>query len=384
MRRMASSGHRPLPPARSQDVNAHDVPPGPGIVSWPGTQTGRLLAVILALLTGSAAGCLDGPPEETPPPADPDGELVGFYAALATGREVRFETSHGPIRLLLYDALMPRTSARFGELVADGFYDDTPIHRVVERFVIQGGDPSGTGLLGSGETVRHERHDALRFGQGAVGLARDLDPDSGDSQWFITLTPQPHLSDPDSESAQTWGTFALYAQVLDGIAVARAIGQTLTIPGLDRPVAEVTLEAARLLAPPQDADLLALPPTLHPRDRLGAHDFDLQRPLHVFAGHAFPVAVALRPDDPDAEPPERVVVRFEARVATASGGTRVESEQATLEPAAGDRWSFEGRARLPRAGSWDVIAEAGAAASAAHALVVEPWHDDYAAFTGTR
>ncbi len=333
------------------------------------------VCLLIALMAGCTQPPGDGEDEGTGPEADP--VLISFYEELAGDRQAVMVTEHGEIRLHLYEALMPQTTGRFIGLAEDGFYDETTIHRNVERFVIQGGDPTGTGAGGSFETIPHERHDDLLFGHGALGLARGADEDSGDSQWFITITPQPHLSDPDSETAQTFGTYALYGQVTNGMDVVRAINQVPTIPGLDRPVDPPVVEQLRITDQDGGQDLLGLPRTISDRMTVGDHGLDVDRPLHVFAGHPFEPGVYLRPDDVESSAPQQVHVTY--RLGEADP---VLEERITLRPVDGDPWSFTGTALLQQQGEWEERVQIGQESTATGNVDVHAWHADYRAFAG--
>ncbi len=104
--------------------------------------------------------------------------------------------------------LAPQTVDRIVELADQGFYDGLIFHRVLEGFVAQGGDPNGDGTGGSGVTIPGE-FSLADFDRGTVGLARGADPNSGDSQFFITFEDQPGLE----------GRFTVFGEVVDGLEV---------------------------------------------------------------------------------------------------------------------------------------------------------------------
>lgn len=213
------------------------------------------------------------------------------HAVVAEAPMVRFETDHGVIDLLVYDAWMPATAGHFLDLVDAGFYDNTQIHRVIPGFVIQGGDPTGTGTGGSGTTVVHEFDARLQYLSGGLGLARDSDPDSGDSQWFITTDPALRMSDPEGEYAQNYGTYAMFGQVVRGQDVVRTISQQVTVPEQDRPVLPVLVQSAQRIDNDIDAAAYPLRPVV-------VGDATLSMPLHVYAGH--PATITLESATGDA------------------------------------------------------------------------------------
>jgi Peptidyl-prolyl cis-trans isomerase (rotamase) - cyclophilin family len=111
--------------------------------------------------------------------ADPEDTL---YLDLAWGRVV----------IEMRPDLAPNHVARIKELVRKGFYDGTVFHRVIDGFMAQGGDPTGTGTGGSGQKLQAE-FSGERFTRGAVGMARSASPNSADSQFFIMLGTTPSL-----------------------------------------------------------------------------------------------------------------------------------------------------------------------------------------------
>jgi len=121
---------------------------------------------------------------------------------------VIIETDRGKVTLELYLDVAPRTVARFVELVKKGFYNGLTFHRVVPKFLIQGGDPAGDGTGGSGLPIPAEFSEK-KHGTGTVGMARLRDPDSADSQFYICLEPQPFLD----------GRYTVFGQVVDGLDV---------------------------------------------------------------------------------------------------------------------------------------------------------------------
>lgn len=116
------------------------------------------------------------------------------------------KTVHGNIVFKFYPDKAPNTVNRIVELVKSGFYDGLTFHRVVPNFVIQGGDPTGTGTGGSGKKLKAEFNDIQHI-RGTVAMARASDPDSADSQFYIALTTVPHLD----------GSYTVFGQVVEGL-----------------------------------------------------------------------------------------------------------------------------------------------------------------------
>ena len=150
-------------------------------------------------------------------------------------RTVTFKTNQGTFKAELYDDLAPKTAANFATLAEKGFYDGVVVHRVIDGFMIQGGDPTGTGRGGPGYTIPDE------FGKGLVhntpGLLSmaNAGPNTGGSQFFVTLAATPWLD----------RKHAIFGKVVDGMDVVQKIGKTKTGPG-DRPVQEVVMEEVKV------------------------------------------------------------------------------------------------------------------------------------------
>lgn len=135
-------------------------------------------------------------------------------AAAGADRLCVLETERGTLTFRMFPEVAPRTVARISELADSGFFDGIVFHRVVADFVVQAGDPTGSGEGGSGKTVPAE-FSHLHYLRGSVGMARDEDIHSNDSQFFICITDQPHLD----------GKYTLFGQVIQGEEVLDAIRQ---------------------------------------------------------------------------------------------------------------------------------------------------------------
>ena len=116
------------------------------------------------------------------------------------------ELEHGRVVIQLRPDLAPQHVARIKELARDGFYDGIVFHRVIEGFMAQTGDPTGTGSGGSGQKLPAEFSEQP-YERGTVGMARTNDPNSGDSQFFITFVATPFLN----------GQYTVWGQVTDGM-----------------------------------------------------------------------------------------------------------------------------------------------------------------------
>ena len=116
------------------------------------------------------------------------------------------ELPAGKVTIELRPDLAPHHVARIKELVRKGFYDGTPFHRVMDGFMAQGGDPTGTGMGGSGQKLTAE-FTGVHFTRGVVGMARSALPNSADSQFFIMLGSSTSLD----------GKYTVWGQVIEGM-----------------------------------------------------------------------------------------------------------------------------------------------------------------------
>ena len=123
----------------------------------------------------------------------------------------------------LYPEIAPNTVNNFISLVKNGFYDGVIFHRVINGFMIQGGDPDGTGMGGPGYEIKGEfsqngfKND-LKHSEGVLSMARTMIPDSAGSQFFIMHKNSPHLH----------GAYAAFGKVIEGMDVANKIAETAT------------------------------------------------------------------------------------------------------------------------------------------------------------
>lgn len=135
----------------------------------------------------------------------------------------------GRVTIKLRPDLAPKHVERVRLLAREGFYDGTPFHRVIEGFMAQGGDPTGTGTSGSKYgNLPAEFSRTEKFVRGTVGAARTNDPNSANSQFYIMFAPAPHLD----------GQYTIWGQVTDGMEhidqIKRGAGGNGTVTGPDR------------------------------------------------------------------------------------------------------------------------------------------------------
>jgi peptidylprolyl isomerase len=121
---------------------------------------------------------------------------------------IHLDIKQGRVVIQLFPDIAPGHVARIKELAGKGFYDDTPFHRVIEGFMAQGGDPTGTGTGGSDlPDLKQEFTSARNFVRGTCGMARTNNPDSANSQFFIMFAPASHLD----------GQYTIWGQVVEGM-----------------------------------------------------------------------------------------------------------------------------------------------------------------------
>ena len=148
----------------------------------------------------------------------------------------------GVITAELYPELAPNTVANFVNLVESGFYDGLIFHRVIPGFMIQGGDPQGTGMGGPGYSIKGEfarngfKQNNLRHTRGVLSMARSMMPNSAGSQFFIMHEDAPHLD----------GQYAAFGKVIEGMEAVDRIASTRTNyndkPRINQTMKKVTVE----------------------------------------------------------------------------------------------------------------------------------------------
>jgi peptidyl-prolyl cis-trans isomerase B (cyclophilin B) len=164
------------------------------------------------------------------PPALPAGET----------RTVTMNTEKGTIVIKLEADLSPIATGNFAALVGCGYYDGVGFHRIVPGFVIQGGDPEGTGTGGPGYTIKDEPVTAT-YGRGTVAMARTADPDSVGSQFFIVM------DDSARDILASYNTYQIIGNVTSGMDVADAI--VAAAGGLENPADPVHMTTVTIANP---------------------------------------------------------------------------------------------------------------------------------------
>ena len=144
---------------------------------------------------------------------------------------VTIETNHGTITAEMFMDLAPKTAGNFIELAKKGYYDDLIFHRVIPGFMIQGGCPDKNGTGGPGYSIPDEFGPGLAHTHSGIFSMANSGPNSGGSQFFITLAATPWLD----------GKHAIFGKVTEGMDIVEAIGATKT-GMMDRPVEEVVMK----------------------------------------------------------------------------------------------------------------------------------------------
>ena len=161
-----------------------------------------------------------------------------------------FVTTDGDFTIRLFDAEVPNTVANFVGLaegtkewtdprtrkkVTQPYYDGIVFHRIIDGFMIQGGDPLGQGTGGPGYDFADEFHPSLRHSKAGILSMANRGPNTNGGQFFITLGPTPHLDNRHS----------VFGEVVGGMDVVRKIGSTRTGQG-DRPLQDITIQTIRI------------------------------------------------------------------------------------------------------------------------------------------
>ena len=197
----------------------------------------RLISLILALLASLAAvfcisGCSKEEAEETTAASGETGETIMVQIEMDNG---------GIIKLELYPDIAPITVANFEKLVKEGFYDGLIFHRVIKNFMIQGGDPTGTGMGGAKETIKGEFAsngvtNTLSHTRGVISMARSQKKDSASSQFFICHADAKYLD----------GDYAAFGKVIEGMDVVDEIAGVKTNFN-DKPLVDVVMKSVTII-----------------------------------------------------------------------------------------------------------------------------------------
>ena len=155
---------------------------------------------------------------------------------MSENRKIKFTTNEGVFVAEMFEDKAPLTTKNFIDLVEKGFYDGIIFHRVIDGFMIQGGDPTGSGMGGPGYKIKDEFGEGLKHDDEGILSMANAGPNTGGSQFFITLAPTPWLN----------GHHAIFGKVVEGMDVVRLIGVVPT-DFRDRPREAVTMEKVEVV-----------------------------------------------------------------------------------------------------------------------------------------
>jgi len=150
------------------------------------------------------------------------------------------ETSMGTIKAELFEKATPKTVKNFVGLAEKQYYDSLIFHRVIDKFMIQGGDPTGTGRGGEsiyGSPFEDEIVDTLKHSSAGILSMANAGPNTNGSQFFITLVPTPWLD----------GRHTVFGKIVEGMDVLEAIGKVKTTKPFDRPVETVFMKKVTIV-----------------------------------------------------------------------------------------------------------------------------------------
>lgn len=155
---------------------------------------------------------------------------------MSENRKIKFTTNKGIFVAEMFEDKAPLTTKNFIELTEKGFYNGTIFHRVIEDFMIQGGDPTGTGMGGPGYKIKDEFGPGLKHDDEGILSMANAGPNTGGSQFFITLAPTPWLNNHH----------AIFGKIVEGMDVVRLIGVVPT-DFRDRPREAVIMEKVEVV-----------------------------------------------------------------------------------------------------------------------------------------
>ncbi len=184
----------------------------------------RFLAALALALVLAMPACAQAPTQAAPDD-DPENVLL-------------MKLKDGTVVIQMLPELAPNHVNRIKELVRKGFYDGVPFHRVIAGTIAQTGDPTGTGMGGSGKTLKAEFSYEHHM-RGTVSMARGDDPNSADSQWFIVMKPMPNLDHQ----------YTIWGKVIRGMEFVNHIK-----PGLDEEDGRV-IDPDRIISLKVEADV---------------------------------------------------------------------------------------------------------------------------------
>jgi len=188
-----------------------------------------ILMFAASLFTIGAVAAFAAPTVSKPTPPTKE-EIAKYVTAKAT-----ITTKFGTIVVKFFPDLAPMHVKNFISLAEAGFYNGTPFHRVIPGFMIQGGDPTGSGAGGPGYTIPAEFSNTKKHLPGILSMARTSDPNSAGSQFFIMVAPSTHLD----------GQYSIFGEVVEGMDVVNKIVATPR-NAQDKPLERVEMTAVKV------------------------------------------------------------------------------------------------------------------------------------------
>ncbi len=214
------------------------------VIDANAAEVGGYFLTVSEAFSGAVPAVVPATPTPTPVPTevDRDGRTYKQYPQPpsmtidpSASHTATIRTNHGEIVLELFAGQAPKTVNNFVFLAGEGFYDGVIFHRVIENFMIQGGDPTGTGAGGPGYKFEDEFLSQPVFDRPGILAMANAGPDTNGSQFFITLAPTPHLN----------GAHTVFGQVVSGQGTVDSISSLPTGAG-DRPLEDVVIESVTI------------------------------------------------------------------------------------------------------------------------------------------
>lgn len=196
----------------------------------------KIVSIVLVLLMQMllVAGCSSSPSKQEQ--AAPNTTQQEATKTTTKNSMAKFETSKGDFTIELFQDKAPITTKNFIDLTNKKVYDGLIFHRVIKDFMIQGGDPKGNGTGGPGYTIPDEFHPDLKHDVIGIVSMANAGPNTGGSQFFITLAPTPWLDKKH----------AVFGKVVSGLDVVKTIGNVKT-GSMDKPVEDVVIKKITII-----------------------------------------------------------------------------------------------------------------------------------------
>jgi len=193
----------------------------------------KISVVLLMFMLFATVGCSGNQANPTPAPTPSQTDNSAKQAEVSGKKNsvAVFETSQGNFKVELFEDKAPLTTKNFITLVNKGFYNGLIFHRVIDGFMIQGGDPNGKGTGGPGYTIPDEFNSSLRHSSEGILSMANAGPNTGGSQFFITLAATPWLDNKH----------AVFGKVIEGMDIVKKIGKVKT-NAQDKPLEDVVMK----------------------------------------------------------------------------------------------------------------------------------------------